>query len=68
MNMCSIDRVINQFNNDYPLLEKNIKTLILKNSILKSYIYILTFVIFIVFILLVTYVITSLLSKQNQYR
>jgi len=66
--MCSIDRVINQFNNDYPLLEKNIKTLILKNSILKSYIYILTFVIFIVFILLVTYVITSLLSKQNQYR
>ena len=66
--MCSIDSVINQFNNDYPLLEKNIKTLILKNSILKSYIYILTFVIFIVFILLATYVITSLLSKQNQYR
>jgi len=39
--MKSIDSVINQFNKDYPLFEKNIKLLIAKNSRLKYYIYIL---------------------------
>jgi hypothetical protein len=38
---------LNQFNKDYPLFEKEINNLILKNSRLKVYIYILISVIFI---------------------
>jgi hypothetical protein len=39
--------ILNQCNKDYPLFEKKINNLILKNSRLKVYIYILISVIFI---------------------
>ena len=51
--MNSIDRLLNQFNRDYPLLEKNIKVLIQKNSRLKIYNYILISVIFILVLVLI---------------
>jgi len=45
--MKSIDYVISQFNKDYPLFEKNIKSLIVQNTRLKFFIYILILLIFI---------------------
>ena len=61
----SVDCMINQFNKDYPLFEKNVKILLLQNRRLRFYIYIL---ISIIFILVVAYVIVNLLNKQNQYQ
>ena len=51
--MKTIDYVINQFNKDYPLFEKNIKLLIAKNSRFKYYIYILISVIFVLALVLI---------------
>ena len=51
--MNSIDRVIKQFNNDYSLLESNIKQLIHKNNKLKIYSCILISVICILTLVLV---------------
>ena len=48
-----LDRAINEFNKDYPLFEKNIKFLIVKNNRLRFYIYILVAVIFILVLALV---------------
>jgi len=53
--MKSIDFVINQFNKNYPLFEKNIKLLIAKNSRLKYYIYILISVIFVLALALIIF-------------
>ena len=52
--MKTIDYVINQFNKNYPLFEKNIKLLIAKNSRLTYYIYILISVIFVLALALIT--------------
>ena len=53
--------VINQFNKDFPLFEKNIKVLMQKNNRLRFYIYILISIIFIVVSVFVIYLLKSFL-------
>ena len=59
-NESTVDFMINQFNKDYQLFERNVKFLQLENRKLRIYIYIL---ISIIFILVVAYVIVNLLNK-----
>ena len=56
----TVDFMINQFNKDYPLFERNVKLLLIENRKLRIYSYIL---ISVIFILLVAYVIVNLLNK-----
>jgi t-SNARE complex subunit (syntaxin) len=59
-NKPTIDCVVEQFNKDYPLLEKNVKHLILKNKRLRIYIYIL---ICIIIAILIAYLVMNQLNK-----
>ena len=63
-NESTIDCMINQFNKVYPILEKNVKFLVLENRRLRFYNYILISII----ILVAAYAIVNLLNKQNQYQ
>ena len=49
--MDTINFVIKKFNKEYPLLEKNVNYLILKNKRLKFYIYLLISILFILLII-----------------
>jgi hypothetical protein len=64
-NKSTIDCVINQFNKDYPILEKNVNHLILENKRLRYCIYTL---ISIIVIVLIAYLVMNQLNIQSLYR
>ena len=59
--MTSFESVVNKFNKNYPVYEKNVKSLIDQNTSLRFYISILICII----IVLVIYVIRNQLNKQT---
>jgi len=51
--------IMNKFNKNYPVLEKNVKYLLNKNHTLKLYIYILIFIITILVVILIKFLIKN---------